>query len=229
MLVLILVGGIALLTVAFLLGRSSGKQWDPKGKVVAITGASSGIGRELAYQYAAQGAKISIMARRQSALEETVDECRRRGAAGAVAVVGDVSVEDDCKRFIDDTISEFGAIDCLVLNAGISMGDYFVDLTDLTAIRNLMEVNYFGCVYPVHFALKNIIKSKGKIVCISSLAGKLGVPMRTGYCGSKWAVQGFFNSLRVELRETGVQVTMICPGVVRTDINRTRIGLFRQR
>jgi len=151
-----------------------------------------------------------------------VDECKKEGAA-AIGVTADVSNHDQCKEVVAAAVKEFGGIDCLVLNAGISMGAFLEQVEDLSIYERLMQVNYMQCVYLSHAALPHLKASKGRIAVISSMAGKIGPPGRTGYSASKWAVHGFFTSLRLETVKYGITITVVCPGPVQTDINNTRL------
>ena len=194
-----------------------------KDNVVIITGASSGIGRELACQLADQGAWLSLAARDAGRLQETAETCRKRGGR-AISVQTDVSVQDDCHNLIECTIAEYGRIDTLVNNAGISMWTRFDELQDLAVFDQVMRVNYFGAVYCSHYALPYLKKTRGRLVGVSSLAGKNGVPTRAGYSASKHAMVGFFDSLRIELVDTGVSVTLIYPGFVTSEIRERAFG-----
>lgn len=190
-----------------------------KDKVVVITGASSGIGAALAQAMGQAGAKVVLAARR-------VEEMKRVAMTipKAVMVVTDVTKDEDCKNLIDITIKEYGRIDILVNNAGISMTTLFEDITDLSLFRKIMDVNYHGSVACTYYALPHLKASKGLIVAVSSLTGKTGVPSRTAYSASKHAMQGFFDSLRVELMETGVDVTVISPGFVQSEVRYKALG-----
>lgn len=188
-----------------------------EGKVVVITGASSGIGEGLALALARRGASLVLAARRLKALEGVREACRELGGA-AVVVGADVSVPDDCERIIAAAVEAFGGIDFLVNNAGISMWARFDEVEDLSIFERLMRVNYLGAVYCTHFALPHLKARRGLIVGISSLTGKTGVPTRSGYGATKHALQGFLDSLRIELRNEGVGVLVVSPGFVATDI-----------
>ncbi len=192
-------------------------------KVVIITGASSGIGEELAYRLAAQGAKLSLAARRIERLESVRAECEKRGGQ-AIAIPTDVTEQTQCETLIQKTVEEFGAIDILVNNAGVSMWATFEEVTELSIFDKIMRVNYLGSVYCTHYALPHLKASHGQIVGVSSLTGKNGVPTRSGYAASKHAMVGFFDTLRIELADDGVAVTMIYPDFVATD---TRKHAFR--
>lgn len=192
-------------------------------QVVIITGASSGIGKELALQLAAKGALLALGARNMEKLEKVAEACRQKGGR-AVAVQLDVADKESCRTFIEKSVEEFGKIDLLVNNAGISMWAYFEEFTDLTPFERIMQVNYFGSLYCTFYALPFLKKTKGRLVGVSSLTGKTGVPTRSGYAASKHAVAGFFDTLRIELKETGVSVTMIYPGFVATDVRKLAMG-----
>jgi short-subunit dehydrogenase len=193
------------------------------GKVIVLTGASSGIGHALALALAPQRPRLVLAARDRRHLEEVAKECRARGAE-ALVVPADVSSEAACGALVARTIESFGALDVLVNNAGIGMMARFDELSDLSVYETLMRVNYLGCVYLTHHALPHLKKSRGQIVVVASLAGFTGVPTRTGYAASKHAVFGFFDSLRIELDGSGVSVTMIAPDFVRSEIHRRAFG-----
>jgi short-subunit dehydrogenase len=187
------------------------------GNVVVITGASKGIGAELARQLAAKGANLVLSARDLAALECVARECRALGARAQV-VGADVAVDADCRRLIEQSVASFGRIDTLVNNAGATLWARFADMSDVTNIGRIMQVNYMGAVYCTHYALPHLLASRGRIVGVASLTGLTGVPTRSGYAASKHAMRGFFDSLRIELDGTGVTVTMIYPGFVATGI-----------
>ena len=194
-----------------------------KDKVIVITGASKGIGAELAYQLADKGGKLVLAARGAKELETVAAECRKRGAA-VVTVKADVAVERDCQAMVSGAHLAFGRIDALVNNAGMTMWARFEDIHDLSILERIMQVNYMGSVYCTRHALPYLRQSKGLIVGISSLAGRVGVPTRTGYSAAKHAMTGFFDSLRIELDGSGVAVTMIYPGFVATGIRENATG-----
>ena len=194
-----------------------------KNKSVIITGASSGIGKELALRLAGMGAKLTLAARNLSRLEDVVNQCRLLGCE-ANAVKADVSKKEDCNNIIDETVESFGGIDILVNNAGITMWAEFEKVTNLEALEKIMQVNFLGSMYMTHYALPELLKSKGQIVGVSSLTGKTGIPTRTVYAASKHAMAGFFDSLRIELKEKGVAVTMIYPGFVSTEVRERALN-----
>lgn len=194
-----------------------------KDNVVIITGASKGIGAELARQMAAQGARLALAARDREGLEHVAAACAALGGKAEV-IVTDVSVEDDCRRLVERTVAAYGRIDTLVNNAGATMWARFEDIGDMAILERIMKVNYLGAVYCTHHALPHLKATRGRLVGIASLAGRTGVPTRTGYAASKHAMMGFFDSLRIELADSGVSVTMVCPGFVSTGIRENATG-----
>ncbi|MEO7997579.1 MAG: SDR family oxidoreductase [Gemmatimonadaceae bacterium] len=187
-------------------------------KVVLVTGASSGIGAELARQFAAEGARVVLAARDMAKLEEVAKECRAIGG-DAFVVALDVTVEASCREAIERAVAHFGQLDILVNNAGLRFHGRFDEVTDLTAYDNIMRVNYLGAVFCTAYALPHLKKSRGRIVAIASLQSWAGVPTRSAYCASKHAMMGFFDSIRVELEDDGVSVTVIYPSFVYSDDN----------
>jgi short-subunit dehydrogenase len=196
---------------------------DFKDNVMILTGASSGIGRATALQLAEQGAWLALAARDLERLEEVAAECRRCGGR-VMTVRTDVAIEAECRNLIERTAAEYGRIDTLINNAGISMRTPFDQLQDLAMLERIMQVNYFGAVYVTHYALPYLKETRGRLVAVSSLAGKNGVPTRSGYAASKHALAGFFNTLRIELLGTGVSVTIIYPGFVTSEIRERAYG-----
>jgi short-subunit dehydrogenase len=194
-----------------------------KGNVVVITGASKGIGAELARQLAVRGAQLALSARDEKGLAAVAAECAARGARAEV-ITADVAVEADCRKLVERTVAAFGRIDTFVNNAGATMWARFEDIRDVSILQHIMQVNYMGAVYCTHHALPHLRASKGRLVGISSLAGRTGVPTRTGYAASKHAMTGFFDSLRIELDGSGVTVTMVYPGFVSTGIRENATG-----
>ena len=194
-----------------------------KDKVVVITGASSGIGRELSYQLAEQGAWLSLAARNGERLTAVAKECQARGGK-AIAIVTDVSEQTQCAQLIQRTVENYDRIDVLVNNAGITMWANFEDVSDISFYEQIMRVNYLGSVYCTYYALPFLKKTKGQIIGISSLAGKNGIPKRSGYAASKHAMVGFFDTLRIELEEHGISVTMVYPDFVATETHIRAFG-----
>jgi len=191
-------------------------------KVCIITGASSGIGKALAYEYASRGHRISISARRLELLQEIAADIQSKYPVEVLYIKADVSKEEDCKRIIDNTIAQFGQIDILINNAGISQRALLEDLP-LDSLREVMGVNYWGTVYCTKFALPYLLESKGSIVAVSSISGFSPLPARTAYCSSKYAIHGFLESLRVENMETGLHVMIAAPEYTSTDIRKHAI------
>ncbi len=194
-----------------------------KDKVVVITGASSGIGRELACQLAGQGAWLSLAARDVERLAKVRAECQTRGGR-AIPVQTDVSQQSQCESLIQETVKKYERIDVLVNNAGITMWAKFEDLQDLGLVEQIMRINFFGSVYCTHYALPYLKQTKGQIVAISSLTGKAGIPTRSAYAASKHAMAGFFDSLRIEIAEYGVDVTTIYPDFVSSEVRERALG-----
>lgn len=199
----------------------TGKTSKMKDKVVIITGASSGIGLACAREFAHRGALVSVCARSADKLEEIKSEF---DAAGHKLLVteADVSREEDCKRLIDNTVREFGKIDILINNAGMSMRALFVDL-HLDVMRKLMDINFWGTVYCTKYALPYILEQKGSVVGVSSIAGFIGLPGRAGYSASKYAMHGFLNTLRVENLRKGLHVLIVAPGFTASNIRKTAL------
>ena len=187
-----------------------------KDKVVIITGGSSGIGEALAEVYGRNGSKIVITGRKQVALDNTLAKLTRQGIE-CLGIQADVSKEDDNKRMVEETLARFGKIDILINNAGISMRALFNEV-DLDVIRQVMDINFWGSIYATKYALPEILKTKGSVIGISSIAGFRGLPGRVGYSASKFALQGFLESLRTELLKTGVHVMTACPGFTASNI-----------
>lgn len=185
-------------------------------KVVIITGASSGIGRALALEYAQRGYALALAARNIDALRAMLP-LPGTAAGDVLCSETDVSIESDCKRLVQATIEKFGHIDVLINNAGISMRALFRDV-NLDVIRRLMDVNFWGTVYCTYHALPWLLESKGTVAGVISVAGHIGLPGRTGYSASKYAVRGFLDALRTENLKTGLHVLVVAPGFTATNI-----------
>ncbi len=192
-----------------------------KDKVVVITGASSGIGKALADIAFAGGARVAVCARNLTKLSESFSE--NKSSDQLLLVQADVSKEEDCQNFIGAVIQKWNTIDILINNAGMSMRALFEEL-DLKVLKELMDVNFWGTVYTTKAALSHIKKSKGTIAGISSIAGYRGLPGRTGYSSSKFAMQGFLESLRTELLHSGVNVMWASPGFTASNIRNVALG-----
>lgn len=188
-------------------------------KTIVITGASEGIGRALALVLAPQRPRLVLAARNEARLVSAQEETEALGA-DVLVVPTDVTDPPQCKQLINAALERFGTIDVLVNNAGGTMWSRFDEVTDLGIFEHLMRLNYLSSVYCTHYALPHLKQSRGLIVAVSSLAGMNGVPTRTGYAATKHAQFGFFDSLRIELQGTGVDVTVIAPDFVVTEIHK---------
>jgi short-subunit dehydrogenase len=193
-----------------------------KDKVVIITGATSGIGKALAFEYASKGSKIVIGARNHNKLIEIAEDIKLKGGDVAFAQT-DVSSEQDCKNLILTAIERFGKIDILINNAGISMRALFEN-TQIDVLQKLMDVNFWGTVYCTKYALPYVLKEKGSIVGISSIGGIVGLPARSGYSASKFAMQGFLRCLRVENLKNDLHVLAALPGFTSSNIRNSALS-----
>eukprot|EP00386_Alphamonas_edax_P011419 GDKI01036173.1.p1 GENE.GDKI01036173.1~~GDKI01036173.1.p1 ORF type:complete len:409 (-),score=97.99 GDKI01036173.1:366-1592(-) len=201
--------------------RIKPSHWRPD-LVIVVTGASTGIGRELALRYAQRGCKLVIAARNQVQLEEVAAECRRRGSP-CLVVPTDVTQEEQCKQLVEAAVKEYGGIDMLVLNAGVGAHFPFTKEANMDVFRALLDINFFGCVHCTKHALPHLQRSRGQIVVISSVTGELGVPLRSAYCASKFAVTGFFEALRHEQGER-ITITICCPPAVKTEFRNNTLA-----
>jgi short-subunit dehydrogenase len=187
-------------------------------KVVIVTGASSGIGRATAKEFAKVGSKVVLAARSLSLLTELENELKALNC-DAIAIPTDVCREDDCRSLIGKTIHKYGKIDILVNNAGISMKALFID-SDLNVLHRLMDVNFWGTVYCTKYALPHLISAKGSLIAVSSIAGFHGLPGRSGYSASKFAIHGLMETIRIEHLKDGLHVMVIAPGFTSTEIRK---------
>lgn len=188
-----------------------------KNQVVWITGASSGIGEALSYQFAAQGAKLILSARREDALQEVAQKCDK--AAEVMILPLDLAQSETLASKVEKALAHFGHVDLLINNGGISQRSLAKD-TGLDVYRKLMEVNYFGTIALTQALLPSMLARKsGHLAVVSSIAGKVGAPLRTGYSGSKFAVNGYFEALRVETMRDNLKVSVICPGFIQTNVS----------
>ena len=188
-------------------------------KVVIITGASSGIGKALACEFANRGYNLVLAARRTDRLDELQNELKD---TECLTVKTDVSVEEDCKNLVEKALERFGKIDVLVNNAGISMRSLFNE-TDLSVIKRLMDVNFWGTVFCTKFALPHLLKTKGSVVGVISIAGYVGLPGRTGYSASKYAIRGFLDALRIENLKKGLHVLVAAPGFTASEVRQVAL------
>lgn len=192
-----------------------------KNKVVVITGGSSGIGKALAEVFGKNGSKIMITGRKQEALDQAVTELQNQG----VEVIGfqsDVSKEEDNRKMAEEAIRHYGRIDILINNAGISMRALFEDV-DLNVVKQVMDINFYGVLYATKYCLPSILENKGSVIGVSSIAGYRGLPGRTGYSASKFALQGFLEVLRTEMLKKGVHVLTACPGFTTSNIRKSSL------
>ncbi len=187
-------------------------------KTVIVTGASSGIGKAVTLQLADEGAWLALAARDAKRLDELAKVCQQRGG-DAVVIPTDVADEHQCRKLIQQTKETYGHIAMIVNNAGMGVVSKLEDLPDLQLFKQVMDVNFWGTVYCTYYALPYLKETRGRIVNISSLGGVLAIPFNTSYIASKSAVNGFSDSLRMELTETGVSVTIICPYWVVTEFH----------
>jgi short-subunit dehydrogenase len=192
-------------------------------KTVIITGASSGIGKSLAIEFAKHGANLVLAARQFVTLCEITQDLEKQFKIKAVAVQCDVTIEEDCEHLIKQALLTFGKIDVLVNNAGISMRALFKD-ADIKVLKTVMDVNFWGTVYCTKYALPEILQTKGSIVGVSSIAGYKGLPGRTGYSASKFAMNGFLDALRVENLKTGIHILTASPGFTASNIRNTALA-----
>lgn len=189
--------------------------------VALITGASSGIGEALAYEGAKRGFNLCLMGRNMENLALVAQNCRELGAE-VLEVIGDVSKREDCDRFVQEGLKVPGKLTVLINNAGISMRALF-EHTEPEVLARLMDTNFWGAVYCTKAALPELLKNKGSVVGISSIAGFKGLPGRTGYSASKFAMHGFLESLRNETIEKGLHVLIACPGYTASNIRKTAL------
>ena len=191
-----------------------------KDKVVVVSGGTDGIGKALVEKFLISGAKVATCARHHDKLYRLQSEFP---SYPLHAVLADVSIENDCRNFIESTIKVFGGIDILINNAGVSMRGLLKD-TEVDVIKRLMETNFYGSVYCTKFALNAIIERKGSVVGVSSIAGYRGLPGRSGYSASKFALQGWLEAIRTELIDDGVHVMWVCPGFTASNIRNAALN-----
>ncbi len=191
-----------------------------KNKTVAITGGSDGIGKALVEILLDAGANVATCARSEAKLTNLKNEHLGKRL---LCVLADVSVYEDCKKFIEHTLNTFNSIDILINNAGVSMHGELKE-TEVEVFKKIMDINYFGTVYCTKLALPSIIKNKGSIVGVSSIAGYRGLPGRSGYSASKFAVNGWLEAIRTELLQDGVNVMWVCPGFTKSNIRNAALN-----
>ncbi|RLM58479.1 11-beta-hydroxysteroid dehydrogenase 1B-like [Panicum miliaceum] len=192
---------------------------DLRGKVVLVTGASSGIGEHLVYEYARKGACVALVARTEIALRAVAKTARDLGAPDVLVVPADITKVDEAKRAVEETVAHFGKLNHLVANAGIWSSCFFEEITNITAFHNVIDLNFWGAVYPTYFALPYLKASRGNIVVTSSVAGRVPTARMSFYNASKGAVIRFYETLRAELG-SHVRVTILMPGYVVSNLTK---------
>ncbi len=188
-------------------------------KVAIITGGSSGIGKSLVFKYAEEGYAVVFTGRDQNRINEVASAL---GDKPHLALELDAANSDDNQKLVEKTIKEFGRLDVLICNAGISMRALFEDV-DLSVFKKLMDINFYGALYITKFALPHLIESKGTIIAISSINGRRSTPARSAYTSSKFAIEGFFETLRTEVMTRGVHVLVVCPGFTNSNIRNAAL------
>ena len=190
-------------------------------KVALITGGSSGIGEALAYKFSDENFNIVITGTNEARINKVLSKIKKKGVS-CEGVIHNISSSNDVKKMVDTSIRKFGRIDVLICNAGISIRSLFEDL-DLNTFEKLFKINFLGSVYSVKFSLPYLIKTSGTIIAISSLNGFIATPTRTAYVSSKHAMQGFFDSLRLELKRKNVHVMVASPGYVHSNFRKNTL------
>lgn len=190
------------------------------GKVVIVTGASSGIGEHVAYEYAKRGACLVLASTRENRLQEVGGRARALGAPDVRVVPADVSKLEDCKRIVDEAANHFGRVDHLVNNAGIQSASTLEEATDITNFRPVMDVNFWGSVYTTRFAIPHLRNSHGKIIGMASSAAWLPMPRMSIYNASKAALISFYDTLRIELGSDIGGITVVTPGFIESEMTQ---------
>ncbi|KAM3367109.1 hypothetical protein ACQJBY_016021 [Aegilops geniculata] len=192
---------------------------DVAGKVVLVTGSSSGIGEQIAYQYAKKGARLALVARREGSLREVAAKAADLGSPDVLVVPGDVARPEDCVAFVQATVERFGRLDHLVNNAGLANVCWFEEVPDVAGFKQILDVNFWGTVHPTHAALPHLKRNRGKIFVNSSAAAVLAMPRMSFYNASKAAVLSFTETLRMELGDE-VGVTVATPGWIESEMTK---------
>ena len=188
-------------------------------KVIVVTGGTDGIGKSLVEQYLQKYAKVATCGRNEAKITQLLSE---NNNANLFAMQCDVSDETSARNFIEETILKFGRIDILINNAGISMRSLFRNVA-LDAMKKVMDVNFWGAVHCTKFALDTLVQHKGIIVGVSSIAGYRGLPGRSGYSASKFALNGWMEALRTELMDSGVHVMWVAPGFTQSNVRKAAL------
>ncbi|EFJ04409.1 hypothetical protein SELMODRAFT_138761 [Selaginella moellendorffii] len=190
-----------------------------RGKVVVVTGATSGIGEKLSYEYASHGAKLILVGNQEGLLRDVAGKCQRIGAMDVRIVTADLGHEEECKRFVEETVHQFGRLDHLVNNAGIMHSYLFEEAVDVSSFQSIMDVTFWGSVYPTYYALPHLKRSGGKVVVNSSVSAWLPMPRLAIYNAAEAALLNLFDTLRVEVGNS-VGITIATPGWVESEITR---------
>lgn len=198
--------------------------WNPQGKVVLVSGASSGIGEYIAYEYAKKGAKLMLVGRNQQSLQGVGQRCGELGAPEVSYYRGDLRTEPACRGMVAETLRRYSAIDVLVVNAGIAPAFFFGSLQHPQGMKSIMDTNFWGCAWPTMYALPHLIKSGGQIVVTSSIASFMPLPRHTIYSCTKTALLQFFDTLRAEPAAYNLGVTVVMPGPTRSGLTKGRVG-----
>lgn len=197
---------------------------DVAGKVVLVTGAASGIGEQISYEYARRGARLALVDIKEDRLKPVIEKARSLGSPDVIGIGADVSKAEDCRRFVNAAVNHFGGLDHLVNNAGIGRGGPFENIEfSISELTPVMDINFWGTVYGTHFAIPHLRKSKGKIIVMASVSGWFSCPGMTLYGGSKAALIGFFESLRCELIGSDIGITIVTPGFIDSEMTRFKI------
>ena len=202
--------------------RTQGISSALKDKVIIITGASSGIGKSLALEVASRGATVVISSRNAFRLQIVAEEVGKLGGK-CLTVIADVTKESDCKYLIEKTLEKYGKIDVLINNAGISMSALFLEL-DISVFEKVLDTNFMGAVYCTKYAIPHILKQRGTVVAISSISGLTPLPARSAYVASKFALDGFFQTLRIETMGNGLHILIAHPWFTKSNIRSSALN-----
>ncbi|GLT35606.1 hypothetical protein SLA2020_100440 [Shorea laevis] len=196
------------------------------GKVVLVTGAGSGIGEQISYEYARRGALLALVDIREDCLKPVIEKARHLGSPEVIGIGADVSKVQDSERLVSAAISHFGTMDHLVNNAGIARTGLFEKVESISELTPVMDVNFWGAVYGTHFAIPHLRKSKGRIIVIASVSGWYPFPGLSIYSASKAALIGFYEALR---SETGgnISITIVTPGFINSKMTQNRSSLMK--
>lgn len=197
-----------------------------KNKNIVITGASSGIGRSLSIELNKHGANLALAARNHGNLLELKNSLSDHSKT--ICVKTDVSKETECKNLVHLAAQELGGIDILINNAGVSMRGLFEE-TETKVLKKVMDINFWGNVYTTKYAIPHLLENGGSVVGVSSITGIKGLPGRTGYAASKFALHGFYESLRMEYLNTDLHVMIACPGFTNTEIRKNALNAKGER